>query len=73
MTELGEMLMQAVPDDDIPEQVDTCLPEYKALLERIVKGAEFISNIGPEHKQWVIANRKYEALCQEALRLRWAS
>lgn len=73
MTELGEMLMQAVPDDDLPEPVDTCTQEYKALLERIMKGAEFISTIGPDHTQWAAANRKYEALCREALKLRWTS
>ncbi|MNJ25683.1 hypothetical protein D3C77_201360 [compost metagenome] len=35
------------------------------LQERIIKGAEYIESIGPDHKHYHAAVQKYDRLCQE--------
>lgn len=71
--DLGEMLMNSVPtaeERELPEPRDTCSPEYRAVLDRIVKGAEFISTLSPTDADYERAMRKYDKLCAEAERLR---
>jgi hypothetical protein len=71
--EFADMLMNSVPesqDKPLPEPTDTCTPEYKTLLEQIVKGAEYIASIDEKHKNWKAANEKYERLCAQAIVLR---
>lgn len=43
------------------------LAEYheNQLQERIIRGAEFIDSIGPEHPQYKAAIQKYNLLCEQ--------
>lgn len=45
--------------------------EYKELLDRIIKGAEFIASIDENHPLWEEAQERYEQLCQKVLRIRF--
>jgi len=46
------------------------MDEYLQLLERIVKGSEFIASIHEDHPQWRDANELYDQLCCEAIEMR---
>ncbi|BAU28204.1 hypothetical protein DFP93_101281 [Aneurinibacillus soli] len=72
MSDFGDMLMDAVPpqEETLPEPIDTCTPEYKATLERVVKGAEFIASLPTGDARYKPAMVKYDKLCEEARRLR---
>lgn len=44
--------------------------KYKELLDRIVKGAEFIASIDPSNELWDQAHERYNDLCDQVRRLR---
>lgn len=71
---IAERKGEPLPSDDTqqndwPEPIDTCTPEYRALLERVVKGAEFITSLPPNDVRYKPAMAKYDKLCEEAMKM----
>jgi hypothetical protein len=70
MSDLGEMLMPAVPEEPTVPVPSPEEKEYSELLERALKGAEYLERTDLTPEQRRKGERLYDAICEKVLKLR---